>query len=439
MTKLSAIRGFGASGSSGGGGSSSSSSGAVKPSILYDEDYVGTFEAGWDEIAPYSRVHQYSPRGQFAIHSHTFNSGANSNPNPLYHNRLRIAPFTVNQSTGVMTWGTRSNGFLNTGGYVHSTQSYGFGGSYGVNWGYSAWGSNTSHYHGGCVWRIVNNAVVGGQSTGNTSYASENTSNGMLAVYEYSGSGHYNIPNGAYTSKGSINSSGNNSDWANQSETNHNGSTCIIYRCVGKTVGENHAGLLANNLGIQAMNASGGAGVVGSINSSGGGQQQSGGIGFELDSGVQVYFTNKGTYIRGTKTGGITYKATVTKYGSSDSSLPNIGSGGTDLTKVGILETNFTYNASGYAAKETDTFYWYDSNTKNMVKFKIRNPSAGNVSIELRGTIDLSDIGGTSNISHYSGLVDVTGNDDQFLVCSFRTGSYRPSSTIVVDNPIKDA
>ena len=436
MTNLSALVGFG----SGGGGSSSSSSsgGAVKPSILYDEDYVGTFESGWDEHQSYCRVHQYSPRGQFAIHSHTFNSNA-QNSNPLYQNRLRIAPFTVNQSTGAMTFGTKSNGFLNSSGYVHSTMSYGFGGSYGVNWGHSAWGSGNTHYYGGCVWRIVNNAVVGGQSTGNNSYASENTSNGMLAVYEHSGNGYYNIPGGAYTSFGTINSSGTNSDWATSNEYNHNGSTCYIYRCVGKTVGEGHAGVMVNNNGIQAMNH-GSHSPGGTIFSEGGGQAQSGGIGFELASGVQVFFTNKGTYIRGSKTGYLTYKATVAQYGSTASSLPNIGSGGTDLAKVGILETSFTYNSTGYPAKEADTFYFYGGHTsQSMIKFKIRNPSAGNVSVEKLGEIDLSDIAGTSNIGRYSGLVDVTGNDDQFLVCSFRTGSYRPSATIVVDNPIKDA
>tara|TARA_B100001094_G_scaffold72230_1_gene68404 strand:+ start:5925 stop:7238 length:1314 start_codon:yes stop_codon:yes gene_type:complete len=437
MTNLSSLVGF----SSGGGGSSSSSSGgSVKPSILYDEDYTGTFEAGWDELASYSRVHQYTPRGQFAIHSHTFNSSANNNSNPLYHNRLRIAPFTVNQSTGAMTWGTKSNAFLNTGGYVHSTQSYGFSGSYGVNWGYSAWGSNNNHYNGGCVWRIVNNALVGGQSTGNTNYAPENTSNGMLGVYEHSGYAYYNIPNGQYTSLGTINSSGTANDWANGNETNHSNGSTYIYRCVGNTVGENHAGLMVNNDGIKAMNAAGGAGTVGTLFSEGGAQAQSGGIGFELESGVQVFFTNKGTYIRGSKTGGITYKATVSQYGTTGSSLPNIGSGGTDLTKVGIMFTNFTYNTGGYPAKEDDTFYYYSgSTTQSMIKFKIRNPSAGNVTLEKLGEIDLSEIAGTSGVGSYSGLIDVTGDDDQFLVCSYRTGSYRPNSTIVVDNPIKDA
>jgi hypothetical protein len=127
-------------------------------------------------------------------------------------------------------------------------------------------------------------------------------------------------------------------------------------------------------------------------------------------------------------------------HGATASSLPNIGSGGTDLTKVGIFVTGFTYNTGGYPAKEDDTFYYYSgSTTQSMIKFKIRNPSAGNVSIEKLGEIDLSEIAGTSNVGNYSGLIDVTGDDDQFLVCSFRTGSYQPNSTIVVDNPIKDA
>ena len=433
MTNLNSLVGFGA-----GGGGGSSSSDAIKPTTLYDEDKVGTWEAGWDEHPTYSRVNQYSPRGQFAIHSHTFSDSAWT---PNYgHNRLRIAPFTVNQSTGAMTWGTKGNAFRNTSGYAHSTQSYGFGGTYGVNWGYSCWGSGTTHYHGGCVWRIVNNAIVGGERTGNQHYASENTSNGNLPIYEHGGTYYYNIPGSTYTSLGSINTSGQASDWATSNETNHNASTTYIYRCIGKTVGESHAGVLVNLDGIIAMNATGGAGATGNYFTEGGGQAQNGGIGFELESGVQVFFTNKGTYIRGSKTGGLTYKATVTEHGGSASGVPNIAGGGTDLNLVGVAQTSLTYTTSGYAAKEDDTFYFYSDSTENdLIKFKIRMPTSSTVTLERLGAIDMSDIGGQSNLSTQKGFSDITGNDDQFLVCSYRSGSGQPSHTIVVDNPIKDA
>lgn len=414
----------------------SSADGAIKPTTLYDEDNVGTWEAGWDEHPTYSRVHQYSPKGQFAIHSHTFNSSAGGG---LNHNRLRIAPFTVHQTTGQMTFGTRSNAFLNTSGYVHSTQSFGFHGQYGVNWGYSAWGSGNTHYYGGCVWKIDNNSVVGGQSSGNVNYAQENTSNGMLAVYEYNNRIYYNIPNGNYTSLGEIATNGTNADWATANEFNHSGST-YIYRCVGNTVGENHAGLVARNSGIIAMNATGSNGVTGTEYPEGGGQSQSGGIGFELNSGAQVYFTNRGTYIRGTATGGITAKATVSLYGSSASNISNIVASGTDLSMIGATLGNFTYNSSGYPAKEDDTFYFYGSSNPNrFFKFKIHMPTSSTIELEPKGSVDLLDIAGTQALAQYSGLVDVTGDQDQFLVCSFRVSSYQPSKTIVVDNPIKDA
>jgi len=74
-----------------------------------------------------------------------------------------------------------------------------------------------------------------------------------------------------------------------------------------------------------------------------------------------------------------------------------------------------------------------------LVKFKITMPTASTVSLERLGAIDLRDIGGNRNLSHYQGFADITGNDDQFLVCSYRSNSYSPSHTIVVDNPIKDA
>ena len=433
MTNLNSLVGFGAGGSGGG----SSSGDAIKPTTLYDEDQVGTWEAGWDEHPVYARVNQYSPRGQFAIHSHTFSDSAWT---PNYgHNRLRIAPFTVNQSTGAMTWGTKGNAFLNTSGYAHSTQSYGFGGTYGVNWGYSCWGSGTSHYHGGAVWRIVNNAIVGGQSTGNSNYASDNTSNGNLPIYESGGTYYYNIPDGNYTSLGHINSSGTNGSWATQNQTNHQSST-YIYRCVGKTVGESHAGVLSTAQYIVAMNASGSGGSVGTQFTEGGNQAQNGGIGFELESGAQVFFTCKGTYIRGSKTGGLTYKATVSEHGGSASGVPSITGGGSDLSMVGIVMTNFTYVTSGYAAKEDDTFYFYSDSTNNdLIKFKIRMPTSSTVTLERLGAIDMSDIGGQSNLSSYKGFSDITGNDDQFLVCSYRSNSGLPSHTIVVDNPIKDA
>jgi hypothetical protein len=425
---------------SGGGGSSSSTGGAIKPTIQYDSDAVGTWEYGWDEITSYARVNQYSPRGQFAIHSHTFNSSANSNTNPLYQNRLRIAPFTVNQTTGAITMGTKGNAFLNSSGYVHSTQSFGFCDSYGVNWGYSAWGSGNTHYNGGCVWKVVNNAVVGGESTGNSQMASENTSNGMLAVYVYSGSAYYNIPNGNHTSLGRIASNGYNSDWAQQQEFNHSGTTYIA-RCVGKTVGKNHAGLCSRPSGIIAMRSDGNNGTVGSNFPAGGGSSQNIGMGFELENGKQVYFTANGTWIRGSESGGIDGQATVTLHGgnSSSNSPESIIEGGTDLGLIGVTSNFNSYNSSGYPAKEADTFYLYFSANPNRYgKFKIYNSSGNNIELELKGICDLSDIGSTSNLSSYHALVDVTGNDDQFLVCSYRSGSYKPSKTIVVDNPLKD-
>lgn len=425
-----------ATGSSGGGSS------AIKPTVQYDKDFEGTWNPSepnaWDEHSTYCRVHQYSPKGQFAVHSHTFSSSAHT---PNYStNRLRIRPFLVNQSTGAITMGTAGNAFNNTGGYAHSTQSFGFSGKFGVNWGHSPWGSNTTHYNGGCVWRVENNAVHGGSNTGNTTYASENTSNGNLAVYEDSGTTYYNIPNGGYTSLGSINSNGNANDWASQNEFDHGGSTTIVYRCIGNTVGENHAGLCANNNRIIAMNATGGNGTVGSAYSEGGGQTQSGGIGFELNSGKQIYFTNKGTFIRGTKTGGITGKATVSRAGVAASPIDGITGGGSDLALIGCTDHGFTYNTTGTPAKEDDTFYFYmGANPNRYAKFKITNPSGNNITIELLGTIDLSGFAGNTNISRYSGMVQVTGNDDQFLVCSHRSGTSQPSKTIVVDNPIKDA
>ena len=419
---------------SGGGGGGS----AVKPSILYAQDNVGAWEQGWDEIVPYGAVHQYSPRGQFAIHSHTFSSGAQS-PN-YQNNRLRIAPFLVDQTTGAMTFGTKSNAFINYSGYVHSTQSYGFSGSYGVNWGHSAWGSGNTHYNGGCVWRVVNNAVVGGQSSGNSSYANQNMGNGMLAVYQYGGAAYYTIPNGTYTSRGSINTSGNTGTWASPQQYNMSNGTVYSYRCVGNTVGEGKAGLVANAGGIYAKNAVGGNGTVGS-NYTAGATTSDGGIGFELDSGKQVYFTNKGTFIKNSETSGINGQASVSVAGGAAAGVASITGSGSDLAKVGVNGHTFSRNRSGYPAKETDTFYLYAGHTvgNTMVKFKITNPSGNNIELELKGTIDLSEIGGTEDMSEYSHLVDVTGNDDQFLVCSYRSGSHQPNITIVVDNPIKDA
>ena len=433
MTNLSSLAGFQLPAP---GGAS------IKPTVLYDEDKVGTWDpsnpVAWDEHPSYSAVHQYSPRGQFAIHSHSFSNGARGGPT-YYANRLRIAPFTVNQSTGAMTFGSSADAFYNSGGYVHSTQSFGFGGSYGVNWGHSAWGSNNSHYNGGCVWRIVNNALVGGQSSGNSSYASDNTSNGTLPVYEYSGTAYYNIPNSNYSSLGQISTSGTNNDWATQSEYNWSGSSVYIYRCIGKDVGVMHAGVGVNQNFIAAMNATGGQGYTGTTFSAGGSQSQNGGIGFELESGKQVFFTSKGTYIRASYTGGLEYKATV-NLANANVGPPNISGSGSDLGLVGVTDHSYTYNRTGYPAKQQDTFYFYSgTNQQELIKFKITMPTSSTVVLERLGAIDLSDIGGTRHMGNYSGFADVTGSADQFLVCSFRGDSYSPSHTIVVDNPIADS
>lgn len=432
MTNLSSLAGF----------QLPAGGGSLKPTILYDEDKVGTWDPtnplAWDENTSYAAVHQYSPRGQFAIHSHTFSSGAQGGTN-YQTNRLRIAPFLVDQSTGAMTFGTPANAFANTSGYVHSTQSFGFGGTYGVNWGNSAWGSGNTHYQGGCVWRIVNNALVGGQSSGNNTLASDQTSNGTLPIYEYNGTAYYNIPNSNYTSLGSINTSGTNSDWANQYEYNWGGSSTYVYRCVGKDVGVSHAGVGVNQNFIAAINAVGGQGYVGTTFSGGGSQAQYGGIGFELENGKQVFFTRRGTYIRGSTTGGLDYKATVSLANASGGP-PNIAGGASDLALIGVTDHGYTYSRTGYPAKEQDTFYWYSGTTnQELIKFKITMPTVNTVTLERLGAIDLSDIGASSHLSHYSGFADITGNDDQFVVCSFRGSSYQPSHTIVVDNPIKDA
>jgi hypothetical protein len=398
------------------------------PAQIGSANRVGTYIAGetWDEHVNYCRVHQFT-KGQFAVCSSTFD-----NQNQM-SNRLRIAPFTVNQSTGAMVWGTPGNAFENTGGYVHSTQSFGFHGNLGISWGNSAWGSNTTAYNGGTGFRVENNTIYAGFNSGNTNYASENTSNGMLALYEYNGNTYFNIPNGAYTSLGGMNSSAGIIDWPSASESTTSG-TSYIWRCVGKTLGEGKAGMRSDNNGVAAMNNTGGNGSVGStISPTGSGTRN--GIGFELENGKEIYFSSNGSFVR---SGNQAYVASVSRaVGSGHDVL----AGATDLGIIGVTYENMSYYTGGTPAKEADTFYMIGASTASSctyLKFKIVNTSNNDFTLELLGSVDLDDYTIGNDMIRYDGLVDVTGNNDDFLVMSARSQGFSPSVTLVTVNPLKD-
>lgn len=386
----------------------------VEPVPLY-VDHVGTFLPSWDEHTAYCRVHQYT-KGQFAISSNTLNT-------LLKKCRMAIVPFQVDQDTGAMTFGTMGFGYQNNVGFAHSAQSFGFCGNVGMAWGKAPWGSVTTEYAGGCWWRVNdNNTVTTGTTTGNNVYAGENTGNGMLALYELGSSTYCNIPHGAYASIGKVatNTAGIQ-DWPSVNEFNAAGGTCYIWRCVGAQVGKGLAGVLCNMNGAIAMNAEGANGTVGSYVPT---AQTGDGIGFELSSGKELYF-GKGNqaFVRASRTG--TLAAAVVNFD------------GDIFTLDGFLGTLKERATSGYPAKEIDTFY-FASGPRSLCKFKIVETAADTFTVTVLGSVDFTKYT-TTSLNVYHGLMDVTGNDDKFLVVSVRTASYSPSHTMIFTNPLKDA
>ena len=398
-----------------------------------DRNDVGTWIPGWDEHPTYSRVHQYT-KGQFAISSNSFDNKV------LHEVAMRIAPFQVNQTTGMMTWGTIGFGYHNTVGDAHSTQSFGFCGNIGMAWGNSEWGSDNTHRQGGCWWRVNdNNTVTQGSNTGNIAYTrSENTSNGMLALGEYNGNTFFHIPtsdgaskaraNGGYviTSNAQLGALPSiDGGWNPNSTT----STCYIWRCIGKTVGVNKIGVFnyfdsSGNPKAIALSATGYNSVSGSAISANSVDRS--GIGFELENGEQLYLTTGcGTFVRTSETGGIV-SANVT----------NIGEGASTLSKY-VIPTNSSYWTGGYPAKETDTFYIID-NGYYYHKVRFNKVSSYNYTYEILGYIDLNPTRMNIDLISYDGLVDVTGTNDDFILVSGRYTSYQPSVTLTFHNPLKD-
>lgn len=408
-------------------------SSTLKSTILYDKNDVGTYIAGetWDEHTAYSRTHQYT-KGQFAVSTNTFDD---KNQMKV---QMRIAPFQVDQETGKMTWGNFGYGYKNDGGKVHSTQSFGFCGNIGMAWGNSAWGTDNTHRYGGCTWRVNDdNTVTQGGNTGDTAYTrNEMTSNGMLALQEYNGKVYFHIPTYDGNSKASANGGYiDESDASLDSLPSLDGgyipdstsSTCYIWRCIGKEVGQNKAGLFNyknNTSKLVALTATGNNASSGDTLTVDGTVRE--GIGFELESGEQLYTSSIGTFVRESETGGI---ATCT--------ISEVG--GTVSLSSGInIKSNMSYYTGGYPAKEEDTFYVLDSSGINFIKIKFTKVSDGNYTVKTLGSMNITTLRGRFDISSYDGLLDVTGNDDQFLVVSARYTTYQPTHTIVVDNPMKD-
>jgi len=390
----------------------------------YDQDHIGNYLVGetWDDHDSYGRVHQYT-KGQFAWQHQTFD-----NQNTM-RVRLRVMPFQVDQTTGIITRGTAGYGFQNNGGYAHSTSSFGFCGNIGMSWGNTPWGSNTSHYAGGCTWRVNDdNTVTQGSNTGNSTYAGENTSNGMLALYQYGSNTYWNIPHSSYTSLGNCNTSNAAvNDWSNANESGGSYSTTYIWRCIGNTVGINHAGVVSDSQGVRAMIATGSNGYTGSYMTNMRKNDRSG-IGFELDNGRQI-FMDSDSYnigVRNSYSDALS-AGILTVISGSDSGLPWVAGLGQDLS----------YNTTGTPAVEADTFY-FTTNQNILMKFRFENTGGYNYNMVILGSVDL-DAYGQNNFYSYTRWSGITGDNDKFLVLAWQQSSYNPHHTFVLDNPLMDA
>ena len=210
MTKLSTLKGFGAT-SSGGGDSSSSSA------TLYDDELIRN-DSGWTANTTYAATMRTAggQKGNTFFFARMEYNGSQSDT------RLRVYPFTVDRSSGLITLGTASNVFNNTSGPAISTTYFtGPDGTGAVfSGGHNAYPGYSSHVFGYAKFIVNANGTISDNSTSYTNAdhgynggfsslpSSINTGRFLSAGYnQNSGStAHYRIHymNGSSISVGSL-------------------------------------------------------------------------------------------------------------------------------------------------------------------------------------------------------------------------------------------
>ncbi len=397
---------------------SQSASGGGSPTLVaVASEHTGTFiaDTDWDENPIYTRCHQYS-KGQFAISSTTTSADAGAI-------EMRIMPFQVDQVTGGITLGTVGYGFQNANGTGKTYHAFGYCGNVGLAWGSADWGVDDTSRHGGCTWRVNDdNTVTQGVSTLDGEYATNNASGGMLSMYRLDDTVVCNIGNGAYLSTCTITEADAAvTAWAEPEQLDLNGFNAYVWRCISIEVGVGRAGVVSNYKGVAALDSDGYTGIVGTYQEASG--QSGDGIGFELANGKQVYMAAVGMFVR------------LSEKGACEPCSVTLS--GHYLGRP-ILIADLSDWTGGYAAKEEDTFYVLTEGTAMLAKIKINEPTANVFTVDMLGTIDLSSLS-IYTLYKQDALVDVTGDDDKFIVISLRRVAGEPSHTVVYENPLKDS
>ena len=192
MAKLSTFKGFGATSSSGSSGSSSSTF------EIYD-DKMKQNDTNWSSSSTYSccmRTAGGKKGNSFFFARLEYNGIIN-------YTRLRIYPFTVNGSTGAITWGSESNVWQNTNASATSTTYWtGPDGTGAVfSGGHNAYPGQNSHYFGYSKFIVNANGSItdGGYSSTNADHGY----NGMFYTLPTSVNSGYMI-SGGYSGSDSL-------------------------------------------------------------------------------------------------------------------------------------------------------------------------------------------------------------------------------------------
>jgi hypothetical protein len=337
--------------------------------------------------------------GQFSVAAIPF-FASNATQTQFY-----VQPFTVNQTTGLITTGTGSTVWTNGSGNCQSTMNWGSSGQYAWNWGQHCGPGYSTNTGIATVWGCSGNSVSGTYYTdGNSSWPANANQDAATSI---SGGVHYWAPsnnlsgdprNLVFSYNGSsLTRTRNNSLSSYDTSTNYVWPVVPQFGNQASTIGTIHLyrrsnarstfNILGPTFDIQSTVNTGSIGE--NVNTTN--IPSNDGLGIELSNGKQIFYSNQyGIILRdGTS---------LTDISSSADMIPNKGARSRHFTPV---------------AQDT----WIclsEGNPREMVKFSI-NPTTYRVTI--LGSFSAHALS-NNTYSDYTGNggAFITGSNNQFVV-----------------------
>ena len=176
--------------SSGGGGGTGSQFGGEAVTFVDKKQYFLSNQSTSNPLnagsASYQRGFNHGD-GQFSVAALPFIASGGTNT------QFYVQPFTVNQTTGVITNGTGSTVWSNGSGNCQSTMNWGSGGTTAFNFGGHCGPGYSTNTGFATAWRVSGNAVTGGTNytDGSSSWAANGNVDGAVTI---SGGTYYFAP-----------------------------------------------------------------------------------------------------------------------------------------------------------------------------------------------------------------------------------------------------